>query len=267
MDFGIDLLLIMFVVATVAGFIDSIAGGGGLICIPALLWAGVAPTQALATNKLQSSCGSFSASVNFIRKGHVDPRNLTLAIVLTLMGSIVGTTLVQMIDPGILMTLLPVLLILIALYFLFSPRAGDLDAHQLISERVFAFTAGFGIGFYDGFFGPGTGSFFSIAFVALLGYNMTKATAHTKVLNFVANFAALATFVFGGVVVWKLGLVMAVGQVIGATAGSHMVMKSGSRLIRPLLVIVSIAISIKLIIEQYGEQIGAALKATGLHFS
>ena len=109
------------------------------------------------------------------------------------------------------------LTLLLALYFLFSPRASDIDAQQKIGKTLFAFTAGFGIGFYDGFFGPGTGSFFSIAFVALLGYNLTKATAHTKVLNFTANVASLATFIVGGEVVWKIGLAMAVGQVIGAS--------------------------------------------------
>ena len=256
MEFGFDLLLILFAVAALAGFVDSIAGGGGLITIPALLWAGIPPAQALATNKLQGSFGSFSASLSFIRKGHVDPRNMVLAIALTFAGSAFGTILVQMLDPGILMTVLPGLLILIALYFLFSPRVGDLDAHQLINTSTFAFTAGFGIGFYDGFFGPGTGSFFSIAFVALLGFNMTKATAHTKVLNFTSNFASLVMFIAGGDVVWVVGLVMAVGALVGAQIGSHMVMKVGSRLVRPLLVVTSIAISIKLIMDQYGPLIG-----------
>jgi uncharacterized membrane protein YfcA len=255
MEFGFDLLLILFAVAAFAGFVDAIAGGGGLITIPALLWAGVTPAQALATNKLQGSFGSFSASLNFIRKGHVNPRDLVLAIVLTFAGSALGTILVQMLDPGMLMAILPGLLILIALYFLFSPRVGDIDAHQIIGKTTFAFTAGFAIGFYDGFFGPGTGSFFSIAFVALLGFNMTKATAHTKVLNFTSNFASLVMFIAGGEVVWVIGGAMAVGALIGAQIGSHMVMKVGARLVRPLLVVTSIAISIKLIIDQYGSTI------------
>ena len=262
MEFGFDLLLIMFAVAALAGFVDSIAGGGGLITIPALLWAGITPAQALATNKLQGSFGSFSASFSFIRKGHVDPRDMVLAIALTFAGSALGTVLVQMLDPGILMTILPGLLILIALYFLFSPRVGDIDAHQMISKGAFAFTAGFGIGFYDGFFGPGTGSFFSIAFVALLGFNMTKATAHTKVLNFTSNFASLVMFIAGGEVVWVIGLVMAVGALIGAQIGSHMVMKVGARLVCPLLVVTSIAISIKLIIDQYGPTLSQTLSQT-----
>ncbi len=255
MEFGLDLLVILFAVATLAGFVDAIAGGGGLITIPALLWAGVTPAQALATNKLQGSFGSFSASLNFIRKGHVDPRDMVLAIVLTFAGSALGTVLVQMLDASILLKILPALLILIALYFLFSPRVGDIDAHQMIGKATFAFTAGFGIGFYDGFFGPGTGSFFSIAFVALLGFNMTKATAHTKVLNFTSNFASLVMFIAGGEVVWIVGGVMAVGALIGAQIGSHMVMKVGARLVRPLLVVTSIAISIKLIFDQYGTTI------------
>ncbi|RCK50508.1 membrane protein [Thalassospira xiamenensis] len=255
MEFGVDLLLILFAVAAFAGIVDSIAGGGGLITIPALLWAGITPAQALATNKLQGSFGSLTSSINFIRKGYVDPRDMVLAIVLTFAGSALGTVLVQMLDASILLKILPALLILIALYFLFSPRVGDIDAHQVISKSVFAFTAGFGIGFYDGFFGPGTGSFFSIAFVALLGFNMTKATAHTKVLNFTSNFASLVMFIAGGEVVWMIGLVMAVGSLIGAQIGSHLVMKVGARLVRPLLVVTSIAISIKLIIDQYGSTI------------
>ncbi|MCC9621385.1 TSUP family transporter [Thalassospira sp. MA62] len=256
MEFGFDLLVILFLVAAFAGFVDSIAGGGGLITIPALLWAGIPPSQALATNKLQGSFGSFSASISFIRKGHVNPRDMILAIMLTFAGSALGAILVQHVDPGLLMTVLPALLILIALYFLFSPRVSDIDAHQMISKGVFALTAGFGIGFYDGFFGPGTGSFFSIAFVALLGFNMTKATAHTKVLNFTSNFASLVMFIAGGEVVWSIGLVMAAGALIGAQIGSHMVMKVGSRLVRPLLVVTSIAISIKLIVDQYGTFVG-----------
>ncbi|WP_417812935.1 TSUP family transporter [Thalassospira alkalitolerans] len=256
MEFGVDLLAILFAVALFAGLVDAIAGGGGLITIPALLWAGIPPAQALATNKLQGSFGSFTSSLNFIRKGHVDPRDMILAIALTFIGAALGTVLVQMVDPGILLKILPALLILIALYFLLSSRVGDLDAHQLISKGAFAFTAGFGIGFYDGFFGPGTGSFFSIAFVALLGFNMTKAIAHTKVLNFTSNFASLVMFIAGGDVVWTIGLVMAVGSLIGAQIGSHMVMKVGARLVRPLLVITSMAISIKLIMDQYGDIIG-----------
>ncbi|PTB98547.1 hypothetical protein C9975_10465, partial [Thalassospira xiamenensis] len=128
MEFGVDLLLILFAVAAFAGMVDSIAGGGGLITIPALLWAGITPAQALATNKLQGSFGSLTSSINFIRKGYVDPRDMVLAIVLTFAGSALGTVLVQMLDASIPLKILPALLILIALYFLFSPRVGDIDA-------------------------------------------------------------------------------------------------------------------------------------------
>lgn len=256
MDVGIDLLLMLFGAAVFAGFVDSIAGGGGLITIPALLWAGISPAAALATNKLQGSFGAFSSSFSFIRKGHVKPRDLIGPIILTFLGAATGTIIVQMINPGILMTILPFLLILIALYFLFSPRINDLDANQMISLKLFGFTAGFAIGFYDGFFGPGTGSFFSLAFVLLLGFNITKATGHAKVLNLTSNFAALLMFIAGGQVQWTIGIVMALGAFIGAQIGSHLVMKMGARLVRPLLVITSLCISIKLIIDQYGPMIG-----------
>lgn len=234
--------------ATLAGLVDAIAGGGGLIALPALLWAGIPPVQALATNKLQGSFGTATASFHFIRSGAVDPRRLALPILLTFIGAASGTLAVQYLASSWLNDLIPLLLIGFALYFLLSPRIGDLDAAQRVREPVFGLLAGFGIGFYDGFFGPGTGTFFAAAFVLLLGYNLRRATAGTKVLNFTSNLASLLFFALGGQVLWSVGLGMGVGQVIGAWIGSHLVLRHGSRLIRPLLVTVSILVSLKLLL-------------------
>ncbi len=221
--------------------------------MPALLWAGLSPAQTLATNKLQSSFGSFSASYQFVAGGRVDLKAFAFPIACTFAGGTLGALSVQRLDPGFLGEVLPVLLLLIAGYFLLSPRAGDLDAHQRLGLPAFALTVGFGIGFYDGFFGPGTGSFFSVAFVSLLGYNLTKATAHTKVLNFTSNLSALFMFLLGGQVVWTLGLVMAGGQFLGARLGSRLVLRSGARLVRPLLVTMSLAITAKLLWSDPGS--------------
>ncbi len=246
-----ELIAVLFAVAMVAGFIDAIAGGGGLITIPALMWAGLPPTAALATNKLQACGGSFFASLYFVRKGFVDLGKMKLSIFCAFIGSALGTIAVQLIDTSILELLLPFLILAIGGYFLFSKKINEQDKLQLLTPTAFGFTAGLGIGFYDGFFGPGTGSFFALAFVSLAGYGLAKATAHAKVLNFSTNIASLLFFALGGKVVWLLGLVMLGGQAIGATLGSRVVMTKGTKIIKPLVVIMSIAMSLKLLLDQY----------------
>ncbi|MTI14557.1 hypothetical protein E1189_16250 [Sansalvadorimonas verongulae] len=238
----------MFFVATVAGCIDAMAGGGGLITIPVMLSIGVPPVSALATNKLQSSAGSFSASFYFVRAGMVNLREMVIPMAFTFFGSMCGTLLVQHIDAGFLVTAVPVMLVLIATYFLFSKNLEG--GEQKISLKTFAMTCGLCIGFYDGFFGPGTGSFFAMAFVSLLGMSLAKATAHTKVLNCTSNLAALAFFILGGHILWTLGFAMMGGQFIGARIGSRMVLTKGQRLIRPVIVMVCLIMSIRLIIQQ-----------------
>lgn len=249
----LDLVVILFAVATAAGFVDSIAGGGGLIAMPALLAAGLSPVQALATNKLQGTGGTLSASFYFISRGAVNLREMRLAILMTFIGSMLGTLLVQRIDASILEQAIPFLLIGIVLYFLFSPRLSSERSRQVISMSVFSFTAAVVIGFYDGFFGPGTGSFFTIAFVSLLGYSIISATAHTKVLNCTSNLASLLFFIIGGHVVWTIGLVMMLGQILGARLGSGVVLSRGQTLIRPMIVCVSLAMTAKLLWGNYGH--------------
>ncbi|WP_421870647.1 TSUP family transporter [Motiliproteus sp.] len=248
LELSLELILLLFAAGALAGFVDAIAGGGGMIALPALLFAGLTPAQALATNKLQGSFGTLSASWYFVRRGLVDLRAIAYMIGCTFVGSALGTLLVQQLDPSFLTGAIPVLLILIALYFGFSPRLGEEDVQQRISERAFALTIGFGIGFYDGFFGPGTGSFFALGFVSLLGFGLTKATAHTKVLNLTSNLASLLFFVAGGQVVWTLGLVMALGQLIGGRLGAHLVVLKGAGLIRPLVVLICVLMSLKLLL-------------------
>lgn len=250
MEFGIEVLTVLFIAATVAGFIDAIAGGGGLITIPALLAVGVPPAMALGTNKLQACGGSFSASFYFIRRKAVDLRQMSLLILLTFVGASLGAILIQLVDVNALKTILPFLVLVIGCYFLFSPNIGDQDSRQRISLPLFAFTAALGVGFYDGVFGPATGSFFTLAFVLLLGFNLPKAVAHAKVLNFTSNAASLIFFMLGGAIIWKVGLIMMVGQFIGGALGARMVVTKGKKMIRPLIVTISFIMVAKMLWDQ-----------------
>jgi uncharacterized protein len=243
-----DLAPILFAVGTLAGLVDAIAGGGGLITVPALLWSGLDPITALATNKAQGVFGSGAASAHFARQGALDLRRAWPAVVCTFAGAAAGALAVQHLGGATLARLIPLLLIAFALYFLFSPRVSDLDSHRRLGEGAFALLVGTGVGFYDGFFGPGTGTFFAMGYVALLGYNLRRATAHTKLLNFASNLAALLLFAAGGQVVWALALPMAAGQFIGAWLGAHLVLRHGTQLIRPVLVLVALAVSVKLLL-------------------
>lgn len=253
MELELSTLLLLVLVGLVAGFVDSIAGGGGLISIPALLATGMPPTMALATNKLQSSFGAFSATLYFYRRGLINLKEMRLAIFCTFAGSAFGTLVVQQIDASQLSRILPFLLAAFACYFLFSPRVSDEDSHRRMKENSFAFLIGTSVGFYDGFFGPGTGSFFAVAFVALAGYGIAKATAHTKLLNLTSNLASLLFFALGGQVLWVIGLTMACGQILGARLGSRLVVSKGVKIIRPLLVVVSLAMSVRLLWQAHPE--------------
>lgn len=247
------LLLMLFGIALAAGFIDSIAGGGGLITIPALLaLSGLSPAEALATNKLQAVGGSFSASLYFVRKKTIDLWACKILILTTFIGAIMGALLVRFLTIEVLNTLLPILIIIVGLYFLFSPKIGESDKSPTLNYGLMGLVTAI-IGFYDGFFGPATGSFFTLAFVTLIGYNLITATAHAKVMNFTSNFGSLLVFAFTGNIVWHLGLAMLLGQVIGATLGARMVITRGHKLIRPMLVIVSFSISAKLLYNNYAH--------------
>lgn len=246
-NLSVEVLGLLFLAGLVGGFVDSIAGGGGLISLPALLAAGLPPVHALATSKAQAMVGSFIAMRRYSLNGHMKLGDMKLAIAFTFAGSVAGTLLVQVLDPDLMMQVIPFLLIGAALYFAFGPRVGEVDRHHLMERTPFYALFGLSLGFYDGFFGPGTGSFWALAFVSVLGFNMLKATAHTKVVNFTSNFASFLFFAVAGYVMWLPALVMAVGQLIGARIGAGTAMKHGATVIRPLLVVVSMVITIKLI--------------------
>ncbi|CAH8182906.1 TSUP family transporter [Vibrio aestuarianus] len=253
MDISIEVLGLLFLVASAAGFIDAMAGGGGLLTLPALLAAGVPPAQALATNKLQSSFGSFSATWYFVRNGMVSLKEMKLAIACTFIGSACGAELVQHIDASLLTSLIPILLISISLYFLLAPQTKAVQGNPRLSEGLFAFFIGGGVGFYDGFFGPGTGSIFTVCFVVLGHFSLVEATARTKLLNFTSNVAALLFFLIAGLPIWEIGLVMAVGGFIGARMGAKVVVTKGQKWIRPLVIVMSMLMAAKLLWQQHPQ--------------
>lgn len=245
--FDLPTATILLLAAFAAGFIDAIAGGGGLITVPALLLAGLPPVEALGTNKLQALFGSGTATFAYARRGHVDPRRQVVPFVLALAG--VGALVASVAPVAILERLLPVLLIAIALYFAFRRTLHDTDRAERMRPALFQATVPTLIGFYDGLFGPGTGSFLMLAYVALAGFGILKATAHTKLVNFASNVGAFAVFAMLGAVVWTLGLAMGAMQLVGARLGASVAMRHGAWLIRPLLVIVCVGLAIRLLLQ------------------
>ena len=221
-----------------AGFVDSIAGGGGLIALPLLLSLGLPPQTALGTNKLQGSFGTFSSSLNYIRKGKVRLRENYAGIIFTFIGAALGTWTIQQLDPAFLEYAIPVLLFAIFIYTLLSPKLGYKEQPARLSLPIFFAIFGLGLGFYDGFFGPGTGSFWMAALLIVGGFNMTKAAGTTRIMNFVSNIIALTLFALGGHILYSAGIVMALGQFLGAYVGSNLAIRNGARIIRPIFLTV-----------------------------
>ena len=239
-----EILAWLFLAAMLAGFVDALAGGGGLITVPALLLAQVPPVAALATNKLQAAFGSFTASFRMLRSGLVRWREVRPLFFASLIGSAIGTLLVMQLDATVLDAVIPTVLILIALYYLLVPNVTDASRPR-ISERAYRYTAAPGIGFYDGFFGPGTGSLFAFTRNALRGDSLLSATARAKIMNFASNVASLVLFALGGHMLWLVGGVMILGQIIGASLGSQLIIGGKVRWIRPTIVCVCIAMAIR----------------------
>lgn len=246
-DITLEIALLLIGVGTLAGFIDAVAGGGGLITMPTLLFTGLNPAQAVATNKLQGSFGTLSALRFFIKKGLLRPQQHWPEVTAVLVGAVLGAVVVQAIKASFLSQIMPWILIAVALYFLVTPNLGETKSRFLISAGAFLAVAAI-IGFYDGFFGPGTGTFFALGLVVLQGINIKEATARAKLFNFTSNIVSLVVFIAGGEVVWVYGFLMAIGQFTGARLGAGMVLTKGIAIIRPLTILMCIAMSITLII-------------------
>ena len=241
------LALILILAAFVAGVVDSIAGGGGLVTVPALLLVGASPVEALATNKLQGTFGSGTAMLAYARAGHVRLQDQFGMAAISAIAGAGGALVAHLIPVEVLRLIMPVILIGVAAFFALKPGLTDGARAARISPPVFAVTVVPLVAAYDGFFGPGTGSFFMMGFVLLAGYGVLKATAHTKMLNFASNLGSLIVFIQTGATWWFVGLAMAVAQVAGASLGARLAMRVGAGLIKPLIVTVSTAMALRLL--------------------
>lgn len=243
----IDVLLILFAVAMLAGFVDAISGGGGLLTVPALLIAGVPPLMALGTNKFQGVFGTASAAITFAAKGHLDFRSLWPVALICFLASVAGALLASYIPQDALAFALPAVLIFVAIYFACAPNLSNGPRKPVISGALMTGFALPMIGLYDGVFGPGAGSFYMLILLGLGGLELVQATARTKLFNLSSNLGGLIGFTIIGAVAWKVGLTMAAGQIIGSSLGARMAIHKGASLIRPLLVVICIATALKLI--------------------
>ncbi|WP_435167047.1 TSUP family transporter [Falsirhodobacter sp. 1013] len=246
-ELSAELVAFLLAAAFLGAFIDAIAGGGGLITLPAFLMAGVDPFTALSTNKLQGVFGSATSALSYARAGHVDLRRQGLGALVALICGGLGAAVAGWIPTDALRLILPVILIGIALFFALKPGLSDTDRVQRVTPL--AFTTFFVpiIAGYDGLIGPGAGSFYMMGFVLLAGYGILKATAHTKLLNFASNLGGLLVFAAFGAPLWATGLAMAVAAIAGARLGAMLAMRIGANVIKPLLVVTSTAMALRLI--------------------
>ena len=246
-ELSLQIYVFLIAAAFCAGFIDSIAGGGGLLTVPALLLAGLPPVEALATNKLQGSFGAATALVNYTRGGHVRPQDQLGMAAIAALASIFGAFLARLVPADILRVVMPVILIGVALFFALRRGLSDTDRVVRMRPAIFAVTLVPLVAAYDGFFGPGAGAFYMVGFVLLAGQGVLRATAHTKLLNLSSNIGSFLVFIPSGAVHWGLGFAMAAAQIGGATLGARLAMRIGAGLIRPLLVVVSVAMALRLL--------------------
>lgn len=249
--FSTPTYLLFLAAGLVAGTVDAIAGGGGLIMIPTLLGAGMPAPLALGTNKFAAFFGTGSAAWSYARKGAVQLRDCRLGVFWTMVGAFLGAGCVRLIDPVFLGRFIPWLLGSIVVYMIFRPQLGEKDRHHRLEAPVFYTLFGLALGFYDGFFGPGVGSFWSIAFVMVLGFNFLKATAHAKVMNMASNIASLVVFIHAGYCLLWPGLVLGAGQIVGGWIGAHLALTRGARFVRPVFLLMAGLTVLKLIYQHY----------------
>ncbi len=242
---------ILFAAGLLAGLIDSIAGGGGLIGLPTLMAMGVPPHVALGTNKLQGTFGTLTASTNFFRNKLIDTRQAIVGVTCTLIGAAGGALTAQWLEARWIGRAAPFLLVGVLIFLLRRPRLTDIPARQRMKPHVFYLVAGLVLGFYDGVFGPGTGAFWVVAIMWATGLGMRQATGYTKLMNFTSNIVALALFILGGNVWFVPGLIMAGGQIVGASVGSTLAIRRGAVVIRPVLVMVVAITAAKLVYDYY----------------
>jgi uncharacterized membrane protein YfcA len=248
----LNTLLLVLPVIFLAGMVDSIAGGGGLLSVPAYMAAGLPPHYVLGTNKFSSSFGTFVATLRYHQHGLIDTRVAGLSAFFALCGSFLGSRAVLLINPDFLRYLLVILIPVIAAFTLFNRSLGQQDhSHQQTQKRKYSLAAiaATVIGFYDGFFGPGTGTFLILFYTLLLKYDFVTANANTKVVNLASNVAAVLTFIIHGKVVYAIGIPAAAAGIAGNLLGAKLVIKRGGTIIRPIFILALFLLLIKIVYD------------------
>ena len=246
----LDLFLIC-TLGFMAAAVDAIAGGGGLISLPALLMVGVPPHLALGTNKFAASMASLNSSITFARSGKVNFSLVKWQIPFTLIGAFLGAWAVLSVSSAFLNKAVLVLILIVGIYTLLHKNLGmenqykGLDFPKIVIGCLFAFA----LGFYDGFFGPGTGSFLIFSFIALYGFDFVVASANSKVLNFTSNIASLLLFAWHGKIDFFYGIPMALFMILGSYVGTKLAIRRGAQLVKPIFIIMSLLVAAKLIYQ------------------
>ena len=243
--------LILFCAAFAGGLVDAIAGGGGLITVPALMAVGLPPHLALGTNKLQSSCGTSVAVWHYAKAGLIRTPGVWLAVVCAAIAGAAGAFAVGLVGRELLRQIVPGLLAAVAVYTACNRRFGLEPGKQRLAGWQVAVGFGVLLGCYDGFFGPGTGSFWMLALVTLLGLDLARATGYTKAANLASNLGSLAVFLTVGAVHYGAAAVMIAGQLLGARIGSGLVIANGAKVVRPVFLTVVIALTVKLMLDAW----------------
>ena len=241
-NYSIEMLVFLFAIGGLAGFLNTLGGCGGLLTIPALLMSGISPIFALGTHKLQTTIGVGSATLLLLKKKKFDWREIRPIVITAFLGALVGAFAVQYIDTDTLSIIIPIVLVITGVYFLVAPKLRKFKTSRVLSYRDVVVPA---IGFYDGMFGPGTGSFFVMATTVYKRIGLITASIIAKPLNFSTNIASVIVFVSYGNIVWELALLMMVSQIIGSILGAYYLIKANPAVIRVLIVVVSFAMMIK----------------------
>ena len=253
MEFEITVLNV--VLLCLAGFaaaaVDAIAGGGGLISLPAIMAAGVPPHFALGTNKFSSSFGAVTSAYTFIRSGKVHIPLMKFTVPCTLAGSVIGVFTALRIDQKFLRLIILALIFAAAIYTIAKKDFGSEDKFKDLHAEIIQDVIAFSLGFYDGFFGPGTGSFLIFLFIKVYGFDFTTAAGNSKVLNFVSNFTSLVMFAINGKIYYMLGIPIGLAMIAGARVGSKIEIKNGERVIKPIFVTIAMALTLKLLFDAY----------------
>ncbi|MES2218077.1 MAG: TSUP family transporter [Pseudomonadota bacterium] len=242
---------VLFFAALLGATIDGIAGGGGLITLPVLLFTGLPPQIALGTSKFQATFGTFMASAKYYQHGWFTFKTIKKGLIFGIAGAVLGAIAGQMLSSDLLRKILPILLFAMLLYMLFTPTLGHEDRKPRMSEFWFYIIFGFFLGFYDGFFGPATGSLWVFSLTFFLGYQFRSAVAYAKVFNFKSNVVALICFALGNNIDYRMGICMAAGQLIGGRFGAHLAILKGAEIIRPVFIGVTSLTIVALLCKSY----------------